>query len=40
MLGIRGKGIRGFRRITDCLVEEPSVSSSWITSEPQKVFGC
>tara|TARA_A100001201_G_scaffold100388_1_gene86340 strand:+ start:117 stop:896 length:780 start_codon:yes stop_codon:yes gene_type:complete len=38
MLGIRGKGIRGFRKITDCLVEEPSVSSSWITSEPQKVF--
>lgn len=38
MLGIRGKGIRGFRKITDCIVEEPSVSSSWMATESQKVF--
>lgn len=38
MLGQRGNGIRGFRKITDCVVDEPSVSASWMSAEPNKVF--
>jgi len=38
LLGQRGNGIRGFRKITDCIVDEPSVSASWMSSEPTKVF--
>ena len=36
ILGERGKGIRGFRKITDCLVEPVSLTGEW--TEPNKVF--
>lgn len=38
ILGQRGKGIRGFRKITDCIIEEPKVSASWMASEDNRVF--
>ena len=34
ILGQRGKGIRGFRKITDCLVEPISLTGQW--TEPNK----
>ncbi|MDA8718420.1 hypothetical protein N9M17_00185 [bacterium] len=38
ILGQRGKGIRGFRKITDCIIEEPKVSASWMATEDNRVF--
>jgi len=36
ILGQRGKGIHGFRKITDCLVEPITLTGQW--SEPSKIF--
>ena len=36
ILGQRGKGIRGFRKVTDCLVEPISLTGQW--TEPNKIF--
>jgi len=36
ILGQRGKGIRGFRKITDCVVEPMSLAGDW--EMPTKVF--
>jgi hypothetical protein len=36
ILGQRGKGIRGFRKITDCIVEPMSLTGNW--EPPTKVF--
>jgi len=38
MLAQRGGGIRGFKKITDCIVDEPKVSASWMQPEPTRVF--
>jgi len=38
MLAQRGGGIRGFKKITDCIVDEPKVSASWLQPEPTRVF--
>tara|TARA_R110000823_G_scaffold110652_8_gene230696 strand:- start:1365 stop:2204 length:840 start_codon:yes stop_codon:yes gene_type:complete len=35
ILGLRGKGIRGFRKITDCIVEGAELLGNW---KPNKVF--
>ena len=35
-MGQRGKGIRGFRKITDCIVEPISLTGQW--DEPAKIF--